>query len=155
MLCEACQDIFSEPRKLSFGTYYPWKHTPATYAASLKAGCQLCNNIEESLSYNPDTNCEFPQNTTYAFKALGHGWARYGEGQKWLVPQLSRVHDFDEMNTYTRLAEMDPTPNQLGQLLATDASAAAAEARESWLVLEFYGSHTPIVLPIEIATGKC
>jgi hypothetical protein len=121
----------------------------------LEAGCQLCNVIEEGRSYTHYTNGHFPEDIRYAFKALGQDWARYGKGPRWLVPQLSGVHELDEMDEYKRLADIDPTPNKLGHLLATDAEDAADQARESWLVLELYGPSAHIVLPIEIATGRC
>jgi hypothetical protein len=154
MLCNACQDIFSAPRNLAYGSFYPWKQTPCSYTASLKAGCQLCNVIEEGRSYTGNTNSHFPQDMRYAFKALGQDWARHGKGPQWLVPSISEAHEFDEADEYLRQAAMDPTPNKLGHLLAIDAEDAADQAKESWLVLELYGPRAHIVLPIEIATGR-
>jgi hypothetical protein len=157
MLCEACQDIFSRPRKLTYGTYYPWNQTIASFAAALRAGCHLCSLIQESRSYGNLGDDPFPNCVKYAFKALSQDWAQYGKGQKWLVPQTSRGDDGDdegERARYMRLAETDPTPNGLGQLLATDAEEVVEEAAQFWLVLEFYGPGAQVVLPMEIATGR-
>jgi hypothetical protein len=55
---------------------------------------------------------------------------------------------------FKRLTDLDPTPNKLGHLLATDADDAGDQAKESWLVLEFCGQDAHIMLPIEIANGK-
>ena len=55
---------------------------------------------------------------------------------------------------YLRQVEKDPTPNGLGQLLATDAEEVVDEAANSWLILEFYGPGAHVVLPMELATRK-
>ena len=160
MFCEACQDIFSTPRKLSYGTYYPWKQTHASFRAALDAGCHLCSIIDESRSYHGAPADGFPTEIKYAFKALNPDWARDGEGMKWLVPQTSdsscwEPENFEtELSVYLREVEMDPTPNNLGKLLALDAVEVVDAINKFWLVLELYGPGVQIVLPMEIATGK-
>lgn len=154
MLCEACQDIFSSPRKLSCGTYYPWEQNPSSFQKALKEKCHLCSLIEENRSYIGHRNDEFPECIKYAFKALSPDWARFGKGPKWLVPQFK---DDDEhvptnQSRYLRQFEKDPTPNRLGTLLATDSETLVSEAENSWLVLEFYGPGAQVVLPLELAT---
>ncbi|KAK2612607.1 hypothetical protein QQS21_001379 [Conoideocrella luteorostrata] len=154
MLCEACQDIFSSPRKLSCGTYYPWKQNPDSFQQALKARCHLCSLIQENRSYNGHRDDEFPKSIKYAFKALNPTWARSGNGPKWLVPQFK---DDDEhvpvdKSRYVNQFQKDPTPNSLGNLLATDSETLVSEAANSWLVLEFYGPGAQIVLPLELAT---
>ncbi|PQE05065.1 hypothetical protein CJF31_00002227 [Rutstroemia sp. NJR-2017a BVV2] len=156
MFCNACQDIFSSPRKLSYGTYYPWQQNVASFQAALRIGCHLCNLIEESRSYDGDPNEAFPEGIRYAFKALNPKWACSGEGQKWLAPQTGSCDEDEEReaDSYWNQFEMDPTPNGLASLLAMDSERLVSEAANSWLVLEFYGARDQIVLPMELATGK-
>jgi hypothetical protein len=156
MLCEACQDIFSTPRKLSYGTYYPWKQNVASFQAALRTGCHLCNLIEENRSYDGHPNKAFPGGIRYAFKALNPDWARSGKGQKWLAPQTPGEDEDGEgeVDRYLSQVEMDPTPNGLSSLLATDSERLVNEAANSWLVLEFYGGYDQIVLPMELASRK-
>jgi hypothetical protein len=94
MLCEACQEIFSTPRKLTFGAYYPWKQDATSFRAALRARCHLCSLIEESYSYEQHVSGAFPSNVRYAFKAINPTWARYGRGQKWPARQ-THCDDYD------------------------------------------------------------
>ncbi|OAL56187.1 HET-domain-containing protein [Pyrenochaeta sp. DS3sAY3a] len=154
MLCRACQEIFSSPRTLSCGTYYPWKQTAASFRDAIRAGCHLCNLIEESRSYDKHRDDTFPQDTRYAFKALNPKWARSGRGPKWFVPQTN-TQDGDEeteRERYLNRFQQDPTPNGLGQHLAMDSEELDREMANSWLVLEFYGGAGQVLLPIELAT---
>lgn len=154
MLCKACQEIFSRPRKLSYGTYYPWNQTRTSFLASLRAGCHLCGLIEENRSYggHPEIYEPFPYEIQYAFKALSRDWARHGNGPKWVVPQVSGLCD-DEMDVvmYLLAVETDPTPNKLGHLLATDSDDLVNSPHDFWLVLELYGPGAQFILPLEFA----
>ena len=165
MFCPACTDSFSAPRRLAYGTYYPWKQTPATFAAALAAGCHLCHLVDECRTYKQPVDGlppAFPSETSYAFKALNDRWTREGKGQQWMAPQLagSRGDDDDvaadarELAEYLRLSDADPTPNGLGALLATDDDRVPEEAAKCWPVLEFYGPAALLALPIELATGR-
>jgi hypothetical protein len=48
---------------------------------------------------------------------------------------------------------LDPTPNGLATLLATDADNLSSEAQRPWIALEFNGS-VRLVLPMELASSK-
>jgi hypothetical protein len=188
-LCAACANIFSSPRRLAYGKYYPWNQTPASFAAALEYGCHLCHLIDECRSYqqprqpadqeqnnivhlgndslvgkHTNSSRPFPLDTSYAFKALSDRWARDGKGHQWMAPQTSGVRsgrtddaevddDARELAEYLRLADTDPTPNKLGNLLAVDHHLAPVEAARSWLVLEFYGPAALLALPIELETS--
>jgi hypothetical protein len=155
MLCKACQDIFSSPRKLSYGTYYPWKQNAASFQVALKTGCHLCNLIEENRSYQEPSVEGFPSDIRFAFKALNPDWARSGKGPKWFVPQTKCLDGGEviELDNYLNQIETDPTPNGLASLLATDSEKLLSEVNY-WLVLEFYGKCVQIVLPMELAASK-
>jgi hypothetical protein len=155
-LCEACQDIFSSPRRLAYGTYYPWNQTAASFELALSAGCHLCNLIEQGRSYNHAKRYKFPESIKYAFKALNSDWARYGNGPKWLVPEDQNGGEDDEIKIrrYLLEVEKDPTPNNLGSLLATDSESIPKEMENSWIVLEFYGPNHQITLPMELANRE-
>lgn len=148
MLCSACQEIFSQPRKLSYGAYYPWFQTRPSYLLALEAGCHLCNVIEESRSYENRSNNEFPQNIKYSFLALSEEWARHGKGPKWLLPRIDE-DDPDELAKYREQVEKDPTANKVAHLLATDSDKLIDNPPDFWLVLEFCGPGTLFALPLE------
>jgi len=155
MLCEACQQIFACPRKLSHGTYYPWNQTRNSYLTALTTGCHLCSLIEENRSYSshPDIEQPFPYEIKYSFKALSRDWACHGNGPKWVVPQVSGIIDEStEVAIYLLAVETDPTPNNLGHLLATDSDDLVNNPPDFWLVLELYGPGAHFVLPLEFAT---
>ncbi|KAK0633927.1 heterokaryon incompatibility protein-domain-containing protein [Immersiella caudata] len=155
MLCSACERIFSEPRRLAYGSISPWMQSVTSFRRALKDGCHLCNIIEENRSYNEHQSPEFPRNVNYAFKPLKPSWARKGTGHKWYAYQQSTYDDDPafELADFIRGVEMDPTPNGLGALLATDADNLLDEAKKSWMVLEFLGNEH-ILLPMEICTGE-
>jgi hypothetical protein len=154
MLCKACQEIFSSPRKLSYGTYYPWNQTKSSFIIALREGCHLCNVIEENRSYS---NCSgssfFPTEIKYAFKVLNDQWARHGNGPMWLVPNVGG-DELHELERYLSVVEMDPTPNGLGHLLATDSDKLVDDPPDFWLMLELYGPRYHLVLPLELATRQ-
>ena len=50
-----------------------------------------------------------------------------------------------------RAFELDPTPNKLGSLLATESENLVKEAADSWVILEFYGAKQ-VVLPMELSS---
>jgi hypothetical protein len=160
MLCDICQGIFSCPRKLSYGTYYPWGHTNRTFVAARQGGCHLCDLVWYNVSYNlgthdPRYSDEFPNRCTYAFKVLNPEWARRGKGPKWLVPASGRGDDeFTEVSRYKVAIENDPTNNQLSSLLAADSEEIFSISTDFWLVLDFYCPGPRIILPLEIVRGK-
>jgi len=129
-LCRACQDIFSSPRKLAFGSYQPWRQTPDSFRLALQAGCHICNLVEESRTYGPRPTRAFPVNVRYSFKPLNPEWARHGISPKWYAP----LESLGELDAYLSRFDEDPTPNKLGTLLATDAENLVQEAADSWLV---------------------
>ena len=128
----------------------------ASFQAALRKGCHLCNLIEENRSYDKHAKNKFPEKIRYAFKALNPEWARSGQGQKWVAPQTVGASEDEqvEMDQYMSQLEMDPTPNGLASLLATDSERLVTEAANSWLVFELYGDRIQIVLPMELAVRK-
>lgn len=137
------------PRKLTYGTYYPWNQTVDSFVAALAEGCQLCNLIEENRSYKQESSVHFPVDIAYSFKSLSSAWARHGNGPKWMVPYHYRTNEMSEMQLYLEEVERDPTPNGLGHLLATDSDELERTSTDFWLVLEFYGPLSHLVLPLE------
>ena len=160
MLCDTCQAIFSEPRKLSCGTYYPWGHTHKTFVAAREAGCHICNLVWENASYDgcdPKYDEDFPDGCTYAFRVLNPDWARSGKGPKWLVPVTSRDDDYydpSQASRYMRDMENNPVINHVASLLATESDELFNKSVDFWLVLDFYCAGPRIVLPIEIFKGR-
>jgi hypothetical protein len=148
MLCHACQGIFSRPRKLSYGEYYSWNQTRASFLLALSAGCHLCSVIEETRSYENRTNNEFPYNVKYAFLALSEEWARHGNGPKILVPQIDS-DDPEAVAKYRERVEMDPTANNVARLLATDSDELVNNPPDFWLTLELCGPGILLTLPLE------
>ncbi|KAK3394998.1 heterokaryon incompatibility protein-domain-containing protein [Podospora didyma] len=156
MLCVACQRIFERPRLLAYGTPYRWHQTQKSFHLAVDAGCHLCNVIYESRSYESQgpQSWDFPDQVKYAFKAINPVWARSGKGQQWLVPQTSEGRDSGDFADleYFRQLHLDPTPNGLGELLATDSDEAVREAANTWLVLELIGPSVLLKLPMELVT---
>ncbi|KAK4224651.1 heterokaryon incompatibility protein-domain-containing protein [Podospora fimiseda] len=152
MLCSACQEIFSRPRKLAYASIQPWTQTPETFKLAKELGCHLCHLIEAARGYDSikgSSSC-FPNNISYAFKPINPNWARYGVGLKWYAFQSSKTEDDqEELEEFRQGVELDPTANNLAHLLATDAPNLRQEAASSWMVLQFYGREN-IVLPIEL-----
>jgi hypothetical protein len=148
MLCRACKYIFSRPRKLSYGAYYPWNQTRESFLLALSAGCRLCNVIEEAWSYETRSNDQFPYNIKYAFLALSEEWARHGKGAKWLVPHIGE-DDYHEVARYREVVEKDPTSNQVAHLLATDSDRLINDPPDFWLTLELCGPGILLTLPLE------
>ena len=59
-------------------------------------------------------------------------WARNGAGTKWYVFQSARADDeAAEKAEFLREVQLDPTPNRLGSLLATDSVNLPEEAAKS------------------------
>jgi hypothetical protein len=155
MLCDICQAIFSQPRKLSCGTYYPWGHTNRTFIAAREAGCHICNLIWENGSYDRNYYDHFPDRCTYAFRVLNPEWARHGLGPKWLVPASGGDgDDYSEVSKYLRDMDNDPIINQVASLLTTESDELFDKSTDFWLVLDFYCPGPRIVLPLEIVRGK-
>ncbi|EEU44543.1 uncharacterized protein NECHADRAFT_85196 [Fusarium vanettenii 77-13-4] len=150
MLCSACKDIFSRPRRLAYGSIHPWEQTPLSFRLALQAGCHLCHLIDASRGYDSARSESFPLGISYSFRPLNPKWARYGTGMKWYTYQSRCADEVGEMDEYLRGWEQDPTPNGLGRLLATDSARVPDEAAKSWVVLRFYGCED-IVLPIELS----
>ncbi|KAL2677319.1 hypothetical protein Neosp_011088 [[Neocosmospora] mangrovei] len=150
MLCSACKDIFSRPRRLAYGSIHRWEQTPLSFRLALQAGCHLCHLIDASRGYDSARSESFPRGISYSFRPLNPKWARYGTGMKWYAYQSRCVDEVGEMDDYLRGWEQDPTPNGLGRLLATDSARVPDEAAKSWVVLRFYGCED-IVLPIELS----
>jgi len=155
MRCSACEEIFSNPRRLAYGSISPWLQTPESFRRALRDGCHLCSIIDENRSYNQQISPDFPRNVNYAFKPLKPSWARSGVGNKWYAYQQGGRDDdpVAELADFIRGVEKDPTPNGLGTLLATDAYNLLQEAKKSWMVLEFLGNEH-ILLPMEICTNE-
>jgi len=148
MLCRAYQEIFSRPRKLSYGAYYPWSQTRESFLCALRNGCHLCNLIEGTRSYESSSNNNFPQQIRYALLALSEEWARDGRGPKWLVPQLHE-DDAGEVAEYLDKVEKDPTSDKVAHLLATDSDKLINDPPGFWLILELCGPGTLFALPLE------
>jgi len=69
-----------------------------------------------------------------------------------MVPQIFGIeNEAAEIAAYNRAAKMDPTPNNLGHLLATDSDDLLNDSPGFWLVLELYGPAAHLVLPLELA----
>jgi hypothetical protein len=155
MLCDICQAIFSKPRKLSCGTYYPWGHTDLTFVAAREAGCHICNLVWENGTYHHDYRDNFANNCTYAFKVLNPEWARHGEGPKWIVPTTRRhSDDSSAVSRYLHDMENDPIINHVASLLARESDKISNKSVDFWLVLDFYCPGPRIVLPLEIVRGE-
>jgi hypothetical protein len=123
---------------------------------ALRAGCHLCNLIEENRSYEERSNDEFPYKIKYAFIALSEEWTRHGHGSKWMIPQIQDADDFTELATYLDVVEKDPTSSNTGHLLATDLDELINNPSDFWLVLELCGPRTLLALPLEFAAlGTC
>ncbi len=144
MLCAACQDIFSSLRKLAYSSIYRWQQTPDLFRLATQAGCHLCNLILENRSE------ELSLQTWYSFKPLNCEWARHGTCSKWYAYQGSTGDAWTPPEVSMRAFELDPTPNKLGTLLATDVENIVQEAADSSIVLEFYSANQ-IVLPMELS----
>ncbi|PMD45621.1 HET-domain-containing protein, partial [Hyaloscypha variabilis F] len=152
MLCETCLAIFAEPRKLSYGTYYPWGHSSASFAKARKEGCHLCNIVWENRSYgdpSPEFDRDFPQGCTYAFKLLNSEWARNGRGSKWLVVPDPEGDGEPDISEYLSAVEESPMTG-LGHLLATEAHEIFTRPAPFWMVIDFYCPGPRIVIPLDI-----
>jgi hypothetical protein len=158
MLCNICQAVFAQPRKLGYGTYYPWGHNSKSFAESREAGCHLCNIVWENRSYSssyPAFDDTFPIGCTYAFKVLNPTWARHGQGSQWLVPSDGgEEDDVDYMSRYLSAVENDPTVNQLARLLENEAEELFARQESFWMVIDFYCPGPRIIVPLEIMRGQ-
>lgn len=159
MLCSVCEDIFSEPRELTIGTYYPWRHSHATFLTARKAGCQICNNIFENLSYaSLEQRTIFDESSLsmrYAFKVLNADWARHGKGGKWLRVDTSDLDEWDdEARIYRERVKGDASLLHLAKLLSENSKELLVAEMRFWLVLDFYCAGPRIVLPLEITPGK-
>lgn len=159
MLCNFCQDIFSTPSALSFGTYYPWGHTLESFEAARLAGCHLCNLVWENISYNSTGSGykgAFTENCTYAFKVLNADWARRGKGSMWLSQVTWDVDEEFDSKTYVAAMGNDPGDSikHLASILKTGSEAQIAELGKFWLVLDFYCPGPRIVLPLEVLQSR-
>ena len=144
MLCAACRDIFSSPRKLAYGSIRRWQQTAGSFRQAVQAGCHLCNLVHENASGS------FSAHAWYSFKPLNPNWARHGTGSKWCAFQGSTGDVWTPPNISLRAFELDPTPNKLGSLLATESENLVKETADSWVILEFYGANQ-VVLPMELS----
>lgn len=156
MLCDTCLAIFAVPRKLSYGTYYPWGHSSASFAKAREGGCYLCIIVWENRSYSdpyPDYDRDFPQNCTYAFKLLNPRWARQGLGSKWLVAPEPRGDDWSDTSKYMSDVDKAPMPD-LTHLLATEADELFTKPAVFWMVIDFYCPGPRIVIPLDIVRGQ-
>ncbi|KAK1752664.1 heterokaryon incompatibility protein-domain-containing protein [Echria macrotheca] len=149
MLCAACTEIFSGPRKLAYASIRPWQQTRESFEAALAAGCHLCHLIDEVRQHNHSKkSADFPARINYAFKPLRPQWARHGQGSKWYTYQDPGGDDFTELERYLAGVERDPTSIGLARLLA-DESDLLRYLSDFWIVLQFYGCED-IVLPMEL-----
>ena len=159
MLCDICLAIFAVPRKLSYGTYYPWGHNRESFAKARKEGCYLCTIVLENSSYScgdsfPHFDRDFPLNCTYAFKLLNPLWARSGLGPKWLVPHDPIGNNWDT-DTSKYLSEMDKAPMaDLMHLLATESEELFTKPAFFWMVIDFYCPGPRIVIPLDIVRSQ-
>ncbi|KAH7176061.1 heterokaryon incompatibility protein-domain-containing protein [Dactylonectria macrodidyma] len=158
-ICAVCNDIFAQPRQLTYGTYYAWGHTVTSYSAALTGGCHLCTIVEGACSNMNirSTSAEFLQDVRYAFKVLNWDWACFGEGKPWLTPPFNGDYeDEQEVQRATIISDQDPTDYKLATLLCTDSDELFDGSREFWLVLQFtalsWGDGSKIVLPLELCS---
>jgi hypothetical protein len=158
MLCSVCEEIFSEPRELTIGTYYPWLHNHASFKAARDAGCQICHSIFENMSYSsPKQRSLFdkvPLKMTYAFKVLNADWAQHGRGTNWLRVDTSDLDEWDdEARIYVDRLKGDQSLVHLARLLSQNSEELFADDMQFWLVMDFYCAGPRIVLPLEIMPG--
>lgn len=157
MLCEACSDIFAEPRRLGYAVAYPWKQTRATYSEALNAGCRLCSIIEECRNANGSDGKSFPDDAKYSFKALNTEWASSGTTANWRTPEWMKRKNADNVvhtaSKYPDGCSINFQPTELANCLAADFSGVQ-NVPDFWIVLEFDSLSDHAVLPLELITGK-
>ncbi|KAK4447255.1 heterokaryon incompatibility protein-domain-containing protein [Podospora aff. communis PSN243] len=161
-LCAACADIFSTPRKLAYGSIHSWRQTPSSFQEAKARGCHLCHLVEAGRGHDSRRTASFPREVSYAFKPINPEWAEKGIGAKWYAYQHRKPRSHrdgpsswegdahDEMARFLRGVQLDPTPNQLGSLLAGDSEHLRQQAASSWIMLQFYGDED-VVLPVELS----
>jgi hypothetical protein len=160
MLCSACSEIFSKPREFGYGNFYPWYQTDNSFRAAVSHGCHLCNLIYEQASYPADSKFSLAKHfgndpisgVRYAFRPLNANWAQRGKGYRWLSVQHSLADDY----SLWQYAADQRTPEIafLSNILESEPNKLLSNEVNLWMVLEFYGTHLHVALPVELCRGK-